>query len=47
MATLGLRVPSSVVQLEHNIVLNPRHPAMADVTVLQTEPFTFDDRLLG
>jgi len=47
IAALGLRVPSSVVQLEHNIVLNPRHPAMADVTVTRTEPFEFDDRLLG
>ncbi len=46
-SALGLRVPSSVVQLEHNIVLNPRHPAMADVAVMRTEPFTFDHRLLG
>lgn len=47
MSALGLRVPSSVVQLEHNIVLNPRHPAMAGVQVTLTEPFQFDDRLLG
>ena len=44
---LGLRVPSSVVEREHNIVLNPHHPAMRDVQVIQTKPFAFDDRLLG
>lgn len=43
---LALSVPSSVVPLEANIVLNPRHPHMARIEVLRVEPFEFDPRLL-
>jgi len=42
---LGLLVSSRVIPLERNILLNPRHPAMAEVKVVLTEPFVFDDRL--
>lgn len=45
VATLGLIVPSRVIPLERNILLNPRHPAMAEVEVVLKEPFVFDDRL--
>lgn len=44
-SSLGLLVPSRVIPLERNVLLNPRHPAMAGVTVALTEPFVFDDRL--
>ncbi len=43
--SLALSVPSRVIPLERNVLLNPRHPAMADVKVALTEPFVFDDRL--
>lgn len=43
---LALSVPSSVVPLEANVVLNPRHPDLHYVTVLRIEPFDFDPRLL-
>ena len=43
---LALSVPSNVVPLEANVVLNPRHPEMGRVTVLRVEPFAFDERLL-
>lgn len=43
---LGLSVPSSVVPLEANVVLNPRHPDMGRVTIRRIEPFDFDPRLL-
>ena len=43
---LALSVPSSVVPLEANVVLNPLHPDMAQVTVRRIEPFEFDPRLL-
>lgn len=46
LETLALSVPSSVVPLEANIIVNPRHPDMARVTVLRIEPFDFDPRLL-
>jgi len=44
-STLALSVPSRVIPLERNVLLNPRHPAMAEVKVALTEPFVFDDRL--
>jgi RES domain-containing protein len=44
-SSLALSVPSRVIPLERTILLNPRHPAMADVKVALTEPFVFDDRL--
>ncbi|OYX25971.1 MAG: hypothetical protein B7Z10_04700 [Rhodobacterales bacterium 32-66-7] len=44
-ASLGLVVPSRVIPLERNILLNPRHPDMARVGITLTEPFVFDDRL--
>lgn len=45
VTSLGLSVPSRVIPLERNVLLNPRHPAMADVQISLTEPFVFDDRL--
>ena len=44
-STLALIVPSRVIPLERNVLLNPRHPAMAEVKVALREPFVFDDRL--
>lgn len=44
-SSLALLVPSRVIPLERNVLLNPRHPAMAEVKVSVTEPFVFDDRL--
>lgn len=44
-SSLGLIVRSRVIPREHNILLNPRHSAMANVRVALSEPFVFDDRL--
>ncbi|MGQ5523045.1 RES family NAD+ phosphorylase [Chitinimonas sp. PSY-7] len=46
-AHLGLVLPSILVPEARNIVLNPRHPGFAQVTVAQMRPFTFDARLYG
>ena len=43
--SVALRVPSTVVPEEHNILLNPRHPAFGDVRIRKPEPFAFDSRL--
>ena len=43
---LALSVPSNVVPLEANVILNPRHPDLRKVRVLRVEPFDFDPRLL-
>ena len=42
---LALKVPSATIQGEHNFLLNPNHPGMKYVSVIHTEPFTFDKRL--
>lgn len=42
---LGLIVPSAVLPLERNIVLNPRHPAMERVRIRRVMDFTYDERM--
>lgn len=42
---LGLIVPSAVMPLERNIVLNPAHPAMAQVVVREVYDFAYDPRM--
>jgi RES domain-containing protein len=41
-----LRVPSAVIQGEFNILINPLHPDILQVTITQIERFSFDERLL-
>lgn len=43
---LWLAVPSAVVPQERNILLNPAHARMREVTVVDVRPFGFDERLL-
>ena len=43
---LMMKVPSSVVPEEYNYLLNPWHPDIKRVKILNTHPFTFDDRLI-
>lgn len=42
---LGVKVPSAVVHGDSNYLLNPRHPGFPQVTIKETEPFPFDERL--
>jgi RES domain-containing protein len=44
---LVLRVPSLVVSQEVNSLVNPQHPAFAEVRLVGNDPFLFDPRLLG
>ena len=44
---LGLKVRSIVVPQETNLLLNVRHADMGRVTVVASEPFAFDPRLLA
>lgn len=41
-----LRVPSAVVPLEWNFLLNPRHPDFEKIEIGETLPFGFDERLM-
>ncbi|OYT91147.1 MAG: hypothetical protein CFE43_15000 [Burkholderiales bacterium PBB3] len=42
---LGLFVPSAVMPEATNVVLNPNHPAFANVAISIVRPFEFDSRL--
>jgi len=44
--SLLLRVPSAVVEQEHNILINPLHSDMRRVVLQQVEKFEFDKRLV-
>ncbi len=44
--TLVLVVPSAVVPGENNLVLNPAHPEMARVAIVESIAFVFDARLV-
>ncbi|HEY4327936.1 MAG TPA: RES family NAD+ phosphorylase [Mucilaginibacter sp.] len=43
---LLMKVPSSIVPMEHNYLLNPQHMEMTKVRILKKEPFNFDERLV-
>ena len=45
--SLALKVPSVVIPLEANYVLNPAHPALARAEVGEPAVFVFDPRLLS
>jgi RES domain-containing protein len=45
LETVVLVVPSAIIALEQNYILNPRHPDFSRVRFLTPEPFQFDDRL--
>ena len=42
---LLIKVPSVHVQQEYNILINPHHPGMASVKIIDAEPFIYDPRL--
>jgi RES domain-containing protein len=44
--TAALNVPSAVITVEHNFLLNPRHPEAQRIRIISDEAFTFDTRLL-
>jgi RES domain-containing protein len=46
LSALALRVPSAVIRGDFNYVLNPVHPDMQNVKVLEVENFLYDPRLL-
>lgn len=45
-SSLALRVPSAVIPIEFNLLLNPAHPDFAGLTVTGPAPFPLDPRLL-
>lgn len=45
--SLALAVPSAVLPIETNVLLNPEHAAAGELRIVATYPFTFDPRLGG
>jgi RES domain-containing protein len=45
--TVALEVPSAIVPGEHNYLLNPRHRDFGLLAIGDSEPFEFDERLVG
>ncbi len=43
--TLLLKVPSAIIRDEYNILINPNHPEIRDVSVSEIKDFGFDERL--
>jgi RES domain-containing protein len=46
-AHAALRVPSAVVPLAENVLLNPAHPDAGRCRVVETIPYVFEPRLLN
>ena len=44
--TAALNVPSAIIKVERNFLLNLRHPEVQRVRILSDEAFSFDTRLL-
>lgn len=42
-----LQVRSAVIPIEHNYLLNPAHPEFRKISIAETAPFIFDERLFG
>lgn len=45
LTSLAILVPS-VTSLDHNILVNPRHPDFSHIRIVNSRPITLDDRLI-
>jgi len=43
--TAILKVPSAIIDLEYNYLLNPSHPDFSKIKISVVKPFSFDTRL--
>lgn len=43
--TCVLKVPSAVIQQEHNFIINPNHEDFQSVRLISVEDFSFDNRM--
>ena len=42
---LVLKVPSAIIDEEHNFLVNPEHQDFKKIKIKKSKPFTFDERL--
>jgi RES domain-containing protein len=45
-ASAVLAVPSSIIPIEHNFLINPHHPDFCKISIGKLDTFSFDKRLL-
>ncbi len=46
-ATAILEVPSVLVPRQKNYLINPEHPLVGSISIIETNPFAFDSRLIS
>jgi RES domain-containing protein len=44
-SSLAVEVPSAALRMEWNVLVNPQHPAIAEIKVEEPQPFHFDARM--
>jgi RES domain-containing protein len=44
-SSLAVEVPSAALRMEWNVLVNPLHPAIAEIRVEEPQPFHFDARM--
>jgi RES domain-containing protein len=44
---LAMKVPSAIVEMECNFLINPIHPLFNDVSMIKQQDFSFDQRLFS
>jgi RES domain-containing protein len=40
-----MAVPSVVIEVEWNVLINPQHAGFAEMKIVQRRPFRFDERM--
>lgn len=42
---LAMKVPSAIIEVEYNFLVNPQHPLFREVKIINQQEFSFDQRL--
>lgn len=42
---LAMKVPSAVLPVQHNILINPKHPNISDLKIIKQESLLLDERV--
>ena len=44
---LSMKVPSAIIDVEYNFLINPQHPLFKKIEVINQQDFSFDQRLFS
>ncbi len=42
---LSMKVPSAIIEMEYNFLVNPQHSLFKDISIIKQQDFSFDQRL--